>query len=63
VLTQKTNVLVQNIKFTSILLCFIAHYAIYSLQPQVIQHTFCCVIHILLFYMCLYIFNSEGSRC
>jgi len=63
VLTQKTNTSVQNIEFTSVLLCFIAHYVIYSLQPQDIQRAFCCVMHILLLYMCLYIFNSEGSRC
>ena len=62
-LTRKTSVCVQNMKFTSVLLCFIAHYTIYSLQPQVVQHTCCCVIHILLFYICLYIFNSEDVRC
>lgn len=62
-LTQKTNVSVQYIKFTSVLLCFIAHYEVYCLQPQVIQRTCYCLIHILFFYNCLYIFKSKGSRC
>jgi hypothetical protein len=43
--TRKTNVSVQNIKFTCFVLCFIAQYAIYNLQPQAIQHVLFCNPH------------------